>query len=104
MLIDSPYSFMRVSVEIIIPIVIATSLVTLFLVGAVVKAHRKKSLVGREGLIGEIALAETEIDPRGQVSVHGEIWKARSNQHIRKGERLKIVDLDHLELIVEKTE
>ena len=102
MLIDSPFSLMRVSLEVIFPLVIATACITLFLVGAVIRAHRKKSLVGKEGLVGEIGNADSAIDPFGTVLVHGEIWQARSNTPIQKGEKIKVVKVDHLELSVER--
>ncbi|MBU1862206.1 MAG: nodulation protein NfeD [Candidatus Omnitrophica bacterium] len=103
MLIDSPYSLMRVSLEIIFPLVLSTAAIIVFLVGAVIKAHRGKSLVGKEGLIGATGIAESVIDPVGTVTIHGEIWQARSKQPIDKGDTVKIMDVKHLELFVERT-
>ncbi len=102
MLIDSPFSLMRVSLEVIFPLVISTAVITLFLLGAVIRAHRKKSFVGKEGLVGEIGVADSTIDPFGTVSIHGEIWQARSNTPIKKGDKIKVVKIEHLELFVEK--
>ena len=103
MLIDSPFSLMRISLEVIFPLVIATACITIFLVGAVIRAHRKKSLVGQEGLVGEKGIADSAIDPFGTVLIHGEIWQARSTVPIQKGETVRIIKVDHLELSVEKS-
>lgn len=104
MLIDSPYALMRVSIEIILPMIFATAAVTLFLVGAVIRAHKKKSVVGKEGMIGQIGTADSPINPFGTVRVHGEIWQARSSFPIEKDTRVRIIAVKNLELEVEALE
>ena len=39
------------------------------------RAQRRRVTTGAEGLVGEIGEAVTALAPRGQVRVHGEIWK-----------------------------
>ena len=56
----------------------------------VLNAYKKKSQTGQEGMVGEIGTAITDLDPDGQVQVHGEIWKAFSKSPINKGKRIKI--------------
>jgi len=102
MLIETEFEFMRVSLTIILPFILVTASVTLFCIGAIVRVHKRKSLVGKEGLEGQVGVAETEIDPFGTVYVHGEIWQARSATPIKKGERVVIKKIQHLELLVEK--
>jgi membrane-bound serine protease (ClpP class) len=105
MLIDSPLAFMRVSLGVIIPIVLSTAIILIFLVSAVVKIHMRKSVTGQEGLIGEIGIAETDIMPEGKVFIHAEIWNAVTNpgeDAIRKGDRVKVTAVDRLKIIIEK--
>jgi membrane-bound serine protease (ClpP class) len=36
---------------------------------------------------------QTDLSPAGRVFVHGEIWKAEADQTVRRGERLKVVEV-----------
>lgn len=101
MLFNTPYEFMRVSTQVIMPVVAATTIITLFLVTLAVRAHRQKTATGAEGLIGEIGVAQTDLSPTGKVFVHGEIWQAESKNPVRKGTKIKVVKLEGLTLWVE---
>ncbi len=104
MLIDSPASFMRVSLKYILPIVASTAGVTILLVSLVVRSHRRKVSTGQEGLIGEEGVAEVDLSPgkEGTVFVHGEIWTAESESSINKGNKIKIVAVQGMHLKVEQ--
>ena len=65
----------------------------------------KRPQTGKEEITGLMGTALTALDPRGQIKVKGEIWNARSlDGRIEKGCRVKIVDMEGLELLVEKIE
>jgi len=104
MLIKSPFGIMRISLKLILPVAIFIGAITVFLVGAVLKTHLKKIKTGKEGLIGESATAITDINPKGKVFVHGEIWQAKniSEKQINKDEAVIIKDVKGLTLYVEK--
>lgn len=102
MLIDTPYDFMRVSKSVIIPMVLTTAGVAVFLVTLVLRAHSRKSVVGQEGMVGLVGSAETDISPEGKIFVHGEIWSARSENPINRGDRVTIVGMDGMTVVVEK--
>ena len=74
----------------------------LFALSMAFKTHRRKVATGKEGLIGEIGRARTDIDPEGQVQVHGEIWSAYADEPIPSGERIRVVEVDGLQVKVEK--
>lgn len=99
-LIDSPYEFMRISIKVILPLVLATAGITVFLTSIVLKAHLKKVAVGKEGLIGETAEVLEDISGTGKVFVHGEIWQAKSNELIKKGEEVEVIGFDQMKLLV----
>lgn len=103
-LFESPYKIMRVSLMLVISSSLATAGITIFLVGAVVKAHKRRIISGKEGLIGEIGQAKTDIgvDKEGKVFVHGETWNAIAHEEIKKGEKIKVVKVDEMSLIVER--
>jgi membrane-bound serine protease (ClpP class) len=91
MLIHSPVPEMRPSLRVIIPVAVGISLVCIFLVALVVKAHSRRSFTGREGMVGEIGTARTDLAPAGTVFVHGELWRAESDVPVHAGERVRVV-------------
>ena len=102
MLFESAETFARVSLTVILPVVITTALAVLFLCSLAIKAHRKKSLTGLSSLVEKTGTAETDLVPEGQVYIHGEIWKAVSDENISKGTRIKVVGANGLTLKVTK--
>jgi membrane-bound serine protease (ClpP class) len=103
MLINAPIPELRPSLRLIIPIAVGLSLIFLMLVFLVVKAHGRKAFTGREGLVGEVGVAQTDLAPEGKVFVHGELWNAEAEATIPKGSKVKVVEaLDSLKIRVEK--
>jgi membrane-bound serine protease (ClpP class) len=94
MLIDAPIPELRPSLKFIIPIAISLSLIFLFLIILTVKAHARRVHTGREGLIGEIGKAQTDLAPEGKVFVHGEIWDAEAPENIPKGSKVEVVEVE----------
>lgn len=90
MLVNSPLPELRPSLQIILPVAISFSLIFVFLVYLVVKAHMRRAITGREGLIGEIGTAQTDLNLTGKVFVHGEIWNAEADEFIPKGSKVQV--------------
>ena len=67
----------------------------------VFKALRRKPATGREGLIGEIGEALTDLDPRGEILVAGEYWKAKAQRKIDKGRNVRVTAVSRMLLDVE---
>jgi membrane-bound serine protease (ClpP class) len=103
MLIDSPVPELQPSLTFIIPLAVGLSLIFFFLLFLVVRAHSRKAFTGKEGLVGEVGSAQTDLSPEGKVFVHGEIWNAEAGEPIAKGSKVKVVRvLDSLRIRVEK--
>ena len=102
MLIKSPYPAMRIPLMAIIPIAIAVGLITTFLLRLVIIAHTKPVSTGAAGLLNEIGITRSKIDPEGKVFVHGEFWKAVSKEKLPKGVKVKIIGVKGLALEVER--
>jgi len=104
MLFETDAPFLRVSWSVIIPVVLFTAALFLFLVGMTIRAMRMKPTTGKRGLEGEIALAKSDIVPGkiGSVFVHGEYWEAVSDEKIKNGEEVKILSVEGLRLTVKK--
>jgi membrane-bound serine protease (ClpP class) len=96
MLIESPAPFLKISLKVIIPAVIATAAFFVFAVGAGLRAQRRKPVTGKEGLIGEIGVATTDIDGTGQAFIHGELWTVTSDEKIEKGGGVRVVSMKGL--------
>jgi membrane-bound serine protease (ClpP class) len=104
MLIDSPIPEMQISWQVIVGIVVMTSLFFLFALGFALKAQRKVVTTGSEGLVGETGVVFKALNPNGTVQVHGEFWRAESDTTIKKGSKVKVIAYDgkNLTLKVEK--
>ncbi|MFQ5602049.1 MAG: nodulation protein NfeD [bacterium] len=106
MLIEQPPDnfapVLAISLSLIITVVILTAAFFIFAFSMAVKTHRTKVATGKAGIVGEKGVAHSKIAPEGNVSIHGEIWKAISDQTIKKGEKVRVVSVDGLVLKVEK--
>jgi len=102
MLIDTPEPSLRISWAVILPVVATSALLFIVTVTVAVRAHRSRVDTGKEGLIGMQAEARTDIGNDGQVHLRGEYWNARSDEPIRKGEKVTVVAVEGLRLKVKK--
>jgi membrane-bound serine protease (ClpP class) len=102
MLIDSPLPEMQIGLRLIVPITLAVSGITLFLVRLAVQVQRAPSVTGAEGMIGKDGEALTDIEAggEGRVRTHGEIWTAAAAEPIRAGDRVQVVEVHGLKLTV----
>ncbi len=66
--------------------------------------RRRRKLTGSDAMLGKMAVAITDLTPKGEVRVQGEIWRAESSSgNILKGEQVTVKAIDGLVVIVEKT-
>ena len=80
----------------------AASAAFLFLVvGIAVRNRRRPVVTGRENMIGASAEALEDFEGEGWARVHGERWRVRANAPVRRGERLRVTDIQGLVLTVE---
>jgi membrane-bound serine protease (ClpP class) len=102
MLIDSPIPEMKVAWRVLLTVLTFVGVTMGFLTALVISLHRKKPVTGVAGMLQEIGTAQTDIDPVGQIFVHGEIWRAVSPDKILKGDKVRITSVDGLTLSVVK--
>jgi membrane-bound serine protease (ClpP class) len=93
MLIKAPIPELRPSLRIIIPVALGISLILIFLIYLVIRAQARRSLTGKEGMVGEIGTARTDLAPEGKVFVHGELWEAEAVEPVSAGEKVRIVEV-----------
>jgi membrane-bound serine protease (ClpP class) len=102
MLFESPYPELEVSLGVIIPTVVTLSAIILFVLARALRAQTARVTTGAQGLLGEIGVTSSKLDPEGTVFVHGELWNARGAQPIAKGEKIRVIQVDGLRLVVDK--
>jgi membrane-bound serine protease (ClpP class) len=67
--------------------------------------RRRKKLTGSEAMIGKSGVAITDLRPKGEVRVVGEMWRAESlSGDIAKGEHVTVKALNGLVVMVEKVQ
>lgn len=71
--------------------------------GLAFRAYRTKPKTGVEGLIGLKGLVRKPIDPEGVVFVHGELWRAVSDEKMEPGEKIEVEGVDGLVLKVKRS-
>ncbi len=99
---ETPGFPVRVDWGIALVVAISTGAFIIFALGMALRTRMKKPTTGREGLVGERGVAMTAINFEGDVKVHGEIWRAVSEEKIRKGEKVQVLSVDGLQIKVIK--
>ena len=91
--------------ETIVVVALIMSSIFGFVVYKVAQARRMKVKTGPEQMIGMIGVAISSLDPKGEVKVEGQIWKAESLAGtVRQGELVEILGREGLILRVKPKE
>ncbi len=99
---EAPGFPFRVDWKIALTVALATAAFFVFAVGMALKVRLTRPTTGNEGLLGQTGVAFTNISDSGEVKVWGEFWNAHSDEKIKKGEKVRVVDVNGLEIKVEK--
>jgi membrane-bound serine protease (ClpP class) len=103
LLFDSEASFLRVDWTIIVLAALLSVAFFVFVIGAVARSYRRVPVTGAEGLVGERGVSRTPLDPGGQILVHGELWKARSEDApLAAGEEVQVTAVEGMVLKVRR--
>jgi membrane-bound serine protease (ClpP class) len=103
-LIDSTQTDLEVNRGMIAGAAIAMSAIILGLGWIVLRERHRPPITGREGMVGEVGEVREAIAPGkpGRVFVHGEHWRAVSNETLEVGARARVVAVRGLELEVRR--
>jgi membrane-bound serine protease (ClpP class) len=91
-----------ISWGVLIPTVITISLFFIAVAGIVFRSHLRRSMTGTAGMVGEQGVAYTPLNPEGQIFVHGEYWRAESQEPIAAGEPVEVLKVVDLKLLVRR--
>jgi membrane-bound serine protease (ClpP class) len=103
MLFKTDIPSMQVSLWVILPTALVTAGFFAGVIGMAWKTRHQKSVSGIEGFIGVEGIARTEINPRGQILIQGEIWEAVSSEPIREGEPVEVTGIEGLKLYIKRS-
>ncbi len=103
LLFDASASFLKVSWPVLI---VAAAIVLVFfmvVIRAVARAMRRPPATGVESLVGATGVVISPLDPQGQVRLHGETWRARTEEgELLKDEPVKVLRSEGLTLVVRR--
>jgi membrane-bound serine protease (ClpP class) len=102
-LIRSPLTAGGVSLGVALAVTLPFAVLTVFLMRLVLRSRSWKNQTGREEMIGAQGTVVTELPlgAEGMIRVHGELWRAISNQPVPEGKPVRVVKMDGLKLYVE---
>jgi membrane-bound serine protease (ClpP class) len=100
-LVKSPWPEARIHFPTALSVALPLGIITVIILQFALAAKRNKVVTGEAGMIGLIGVAKSDLDPAGEVLVHGELWKARASVKIPEGGRIKVLQIEGLTLVVE---
>ena len=94
--------FLRVSWTVLITMAVVSAAFFGGVVSLAVRSQLRKPVSGSEGMIGAEGEALLDFDGKGKVRVLGELWDARSDLPLRKGEKVLVADREGMTLVVRR--
>ncbi len=98
-LFSSPFA--PVSRALVVTVGLTTGAFFAFVVAKVFGIHQRRPTTGLEGLIGQPAVARSDLAPTGTVFLKGELWQAVTSEGtIKRGEQVEVVAIEGFTLRV----
>jgi membrane-bound serine protease (ClpP class) len=99
-LMDTHAPGFAINLGLIIAFAVASAAFLFFLVGMAIRARQRPVVSGQGEMLGLEAVALEDFSEEGNVRVHGEIWRAHTQQPVRKHQHLQITAMKGLMLEV----
>lgn len=100
-LMDTDIPGYEISRNLIFSVAILSSAMIIGIVYFANRARTQPIVSGREQMIGMTGIARGDIDKKGTVFVHSELWQASSSQLIMDGQPVRVTAISGLHLTVE---
>ncbi len=100
-LVETDIEAFQISLPVIVSVTAVTALLIFVVIALALKQRRRPVVSGREEMFGAVGEATSDFTDEGQIHIHGELWQARTNQPVGKGQRVRVTDIDGLTLLVE---
>ncbi len=100
-LFSSPFA--QVSLTLVVSVGLTTGIFFAFVIAKVFGAHQRRPITGIEGLVGQLAVARSDLDPVGTVFLKGELWQAVTSEgRVSRGEQVEVLEVDGFKLHVRR--
>jgi membrane-bound ClpP family serine protease len=94
-----------IPVYLLVIIGILAGIVIFIIHRAIIPSLRRRKVIGKEGMLGEVGEVTKTLTPQGVVKVKDEYWQAESeNGNISRGEEVEIIGINGLTLKVKHKE
>jgi len=90
----------QISIWLIISFAVFSAAIVIIVLGMILRLRRRQVTSGQEELIGMNGEVLEDFDGVGQIRVHSEIWRARSNVPLKRGDAIRVDKMDGLTLWV----
>lgn len=100
LLFNEPETGMAIAMPILIFVTIVSVILLSFVLSLAIRARNRPVVSGKEEMLSEIGIVEHDFEDKGWIKIHGEIWKASSDQPLKAGQQVKVVAVNDLDLVV----
>jgi membrane-bound serine protease (ClpP class) len=95
--------FAPISRGLVVGVGLATGTFFAFVIAKVFGAHQRRPTTGTEGLVGQLAVARSDLDPQGTVFLKGELWQAVAGHGtVKEGEEVEVTEVNGFKLLVKR--
>ena len=103
-LFNQDFPYYQISWSVMLPVIALAVGFTFLVVNFGVRALRRRTPTGKEGMIGLVGSAKTNLTPNGTIFIQGEIWEAVSSVPVTAGQPVQITQIDGLTAHVKPVE
>ncbi|MES9970408.1 MAG: nodulation protein NfeD [Candidatus Thiodiazotropha sp.] len=97
-LIDTDQAGFGISLPLILVVAVGSAFLMVFVIGMAIKSRNRPVVSGREEMLTSEGVVVEDFTGDGDIRVHGEIWRARSEQPVKKDQLVEITGRDGLVL------
>lgn len=102
LILFNPERGITISKSLVIAVVGCVTGFFLIALFGIIKTTKQKVRVGMETLTDKIGIAKEDLQPEGFVMIDGELWWARSEEPVKKGEKIRIFKKEGQILLVKR--
>ncbi|MEW8505088.1 MAG: nodulation protein NfeD [Candidatus Thiodiazotropha sp.] len=99
-LIDTDQAGFGISLPLILFVAVSSAFLMVFIIGMAVKSRNRPVISGREEMLTSEGVVVEGFTGEGEIRVHGEIWRARSEYPLQKDQLVEVTGREGLLLTV----
>jgi membrane-bound serine protease (ClpP class) len=96
----------RIPLSLILPATLGIGAFVVGVMAMIIRVHRRTVLTAVEGMLGQVGTTQKSLEPReaGQIFLHGELWRAISDEPVNAGDAVVVTSCDGLTLKVKRVQ